>query len=284
MLQQRLTPQYLWISAALVSDGLVILSALWLGYEFRSLSPHALLPLDIYLGLAGVCMVCFWGIQAALGGYSPYRLLSRFDEWVTILVGLILAFGLVLSGVFFIRSISLSRLVLGYAGMLSLVGLTLSRAVLRQGLGWMRSRGWGTRRVLWVGDNLLLEDVVERLQRVPQLGFELMGWVGSPQDVPPDSLADHLPRVTDLACLSDYLQTHPEIAEIWFAQPHLATADLLLNLQSLHRPPLQVRLLPDILAFLTVNFSLQLLDGIPLLTLQLLPSSYWPNRFLKLGA
>jgi hypothetical protein len=75
----------------------------------------------------------------------------------------------------------------------------------------------------------------------------------------------------DLVHLIAYLQAHPEVQEVWFGQPELATAPLLLSLQTLS---VQVRLVPDILSFLTVNFSLQSLDGIPLLTLRQPPLRY----------
>lgn len=267
------------------------------------------MPIDVYRGLAAIGVLSFWGSVAGLGGYKESKRLSQFDELTTMILGLILAFGLVLAGAFFIRSISLSRLVVGYAGIIALFSLILTRTSLRRLMGWLRSQGYGIRHVLWIGQNPLLDDVLDRLQRSPQIGFHLIGQVlpdqeqkldptcqqtsqtiltptanptvfslthldRSPQTVP-------IPVVTELDHLCSYLQTHPQIKELWFAQPELATTDLFISLQCLDRSDLQIRLLPDILAFMTVNLTLQSLDGIPLLTLQETPLRSAHHRMLK---
>ncbi|MEN9225830.1 MAG: sugar transferase [Thermostichus sp. HHBFW_bins_43] len=291
-----LDPQRLWVPLACITDGLCIGLAFALAYYLRSLTPHRLLPWDVYAGLGLLTVLSYWGVQAGLGGYSETKRLSRFEEWASVLVGLSCTFGLVLAGAFFIRSVSLSRLVLGYAGLLALLELTLMRAGLRLGMGWLRSQGYGRRQVIWVGSNPILGEVLERLGRSPQLGFEVVAWAGEGTDFqgqvsnseggdplassgidPPFGNVDAIERI-ELAHLIAYLQSHPTIQEVWFGRPDLATAPLLLSLQALSR---QVRLVPDILAFLTVNLSLQSLDGIPLLTLRDPPLRYAHNRYLK---
>lgn len=263
-----------WLLLAWVSDGIGIGLAFGLGFGIRSLSPNDLMPIDVYLSLAAVCVISFWGILAGVGGYRKSVRLSPFDELVVMSVALLGSFGLVLAGAFFLRSISLSRLVLVYAAGLAFVSLTLTRTVIRLGLGWLRAQGYGIQQVLWVGADPLLPDVLDRLRRSPQLGFELVGYVGRDP-------SEHLPTVTDPDHLISYLQAHPPITELWFAEPQSATSELLLSLQYLGRTDLQIRLLPDILGFLTVKLSLQLLDGIPLLTVNPPPLRYWQNRAYK---
>jgi putative colanic acid biosynthesis UDP-glucose lipid carrier transferase len=323
----RLDLHRLWVPLACFGDGLCIWLAFGAGYWLRSLRPHQLLPWDVYAALGLLTALSYWGIQAGLGGYGESKRLSRFEEWASLLVGLGLTFGLVLAGAFFVRSVSLSRLVVGYAGLLALLSLTLVRVGLRLGMGWLCSRGYGRRQVIWVGSWSVLAEVLERLQRSPQLGFQVVAWAGVEQgsfeEDPPsqngDPCQDSYPVLNtarptsdgvksadrtlsgssrgtlsclcsqlepswsalerlDLVHLIAYLQAHPEVQEVWFGQPELATAPLLLSLQTLS---VQVRLVPDILSFLTVNFSLQSLDGIPLLTLRQPPLRYAHNRFLK---
>jgi putative colanic acid biosynthesis UDP-glucose lipid carrier transferase len=306
-----LDPHRFWVPLACFGDGFCIWLAFGTGYWLRSLRPHQLLPWDLYAGLGLLTVLSYWGIQAGLGGYSESKRLSRFEEWASLLVGLGSTFGLVLAGAFFIRSVSLSRLVVGYAGLLALLSLTLMRAGLRLGMGWLYSKGYGRRRVIWVGSQSVLAEVLERLGRTPQLGFEVVAWAGvnpvsfekdelekdekesrsqngDPFQPPhsrtpsrlreqPESFWPTLERL-DPGHLIAYLQAHPEVQELWFGQPDLATAPLLLSLQALS---VQVRLVPDILAFLTVNLSLQSLDGIPLLTLRDPPLRYVHNRWMK---
>ncbi len=281
-----LDPHRLWVPLAYFGDGLCIWLAFGAGYWLRSLRPHELLPWDVYAGLGLLTVLSYWGVQAGLGGYGESKRLSRFEEWASLLLGLGVTFGLVLAGAFFVRSVSLSRLVVGYAGLLALLGLTVMRAVLRLGMGWLYTHGQGRRRVIWVGSSLLLPEVLERLERCPALGFEIKAWAvaGDPlatvRAVGTESFQEALQKLErlDPTHLVAYVQAHPEIQEVWFGQPELANAPLLLALQALS---VQVRLVPDILGFLTVNLRLHSLDGIPLLTLRQPPLRYAHNRFLK---
>ncbi|MFS8819399.1 hypothetical protein NW805_02860 [Synechococcus sp. W60.1] len=112
----RLDLHRLWVPLACFGDGLCIWLAFGAGYWLRSLRPHQLLPWDVYAALGLLTALSYWGIQAGLGGYGESKRLSHFEEWASLLVGLGLTFGLVLAGAFFVRSVSLSRLVVGYAG------------------------------------------------------------------------------------------------------------------------------------------------------------------------
>ena len=273
-----LDPHHLWVPLACFGDGLCIWLAFGAAYWLRSLGPHQLLPWDVYAGLGLLTVLSYWGVQAGLGGYGESKRLSRFEEWASLLLGLGVTFGLVLAGAFFVRSVSLSRLVVGYAGLLALLGLTVMRAALRLGMGWLYARGQGRRRVIWVGSGLLLAEVLERLERCPALGFEVKAWAvaGDPSAPEPGPL-QKLERL-EPAHLVAYVQAHPEIQEVWFGQPQLASAPLLLSLQALS---VQVRLVPELLSFLTVNLQFHSLDGIPLLTLRQPPLRYAHNRFLK---
>ncbi len=290
----------LWSVLALLTDGIGVLASFFGGYGLRSLRPHELLPLDVYWGLAGICVLCLWGILGLMGGYAPSRLLSWFEEWIKVVLALGLAFGILLVGAFFVRSVSLSRLVVGYAGILAAVSLSLSRGLLRGLMGWLRARGYGIRRVVWVGNPTLVAEVRRRLARSPQLGFELVAQVhGDPQKPEPQA-ADLAPRPDledpdledlDLEDLIPWLEHRLDVNEVWFAQPSLATAEHLLALRAMAERParlqqghdLLVRILPDVLNYLSVNLRLQMLDGIPLLTLGSPPLSYPLNRILKRG-
>lgn len=280
----RIPPALVWPTLALISDGLGITLSFWGGYGLRSLSPNDLLPLDVYLGLAGVCVLCFWGILALIGGYAASKLISRFDEWLKVVLALGLAFGILLAGAFFVRSISLSRLVMAYAGILAGVSLTLSRWGIRAGMGWLRSQGYGIRRVVWVGSSGLLTEVRQRLVRAPQLGFEIVAQAESETE-DSDPSRQSAQSCLNLEHLLTWMGSHREVNEVWFAQPHLATTERLLGLRELadQGRDLQVRLLPDMLNYLSVNVSFQLLDGIPLLTLGSPPLSSGLNRLLKRG-
>ncbi|GAB4214991.1 MAG: undecaprenyl-phosphate glucose phosphotransferase [Synechococcales cyanobacterium] len=260
-----------------------MLAAWPLAYGVRALSPHQLLPLDVYMGFGILSLGCYWAVALGLGAYREQRRLSRIDEWVTALTSLAISMGLVLSAAFFIRSLSLSRLLMVYATLLAATGMLLLRTLWRSVWQAWQQQGLGLRSVLWVGSPRLLTDVVDRLHHCPQLGFRLVGQV-----VDPESAAAPLAQVPELpypptvatpATLFEYLADHPELEEVWFGDP--PDMEVLLRLHYQGSRPYRVRLVPDVLGVVTTHLQLESLDGLPVLSLEDPPLRHPGNRLLK---
>ncbi|MEN9271178.1 MAG: sugar transferase [Thermostichales cyanobacterium HHBFW_bins_127] len=271
----------LWLWLAGIGDGLAVLAAWPLAYGIRSLVPHSLLPLDVYMGFGILSLGCYWGVGWSLGCYRQERRLSAFDELLTALTALGLSMGLVLGAAFFIRSLSLSRLLIVYATVLSSVGILASRGLWRAWLYRCRRRGLGLKDVLWVGHHPALADVVDRLHHCPQLGFRLVGYVApAPFPIPSDYQdLPFPPWVATPTTWQDYLQQHPNIAEIWFGDPPGAAE--LWQLQYHSCRPYRLRVVPHGLGVITTHLTLSSLDGIPMLTLQDPPLRQPWNRLQK---
>lgn len=59
--------------------------------------------------------------------------------------------------------------------LLSSVGLVLSRSFIRYGAGWLRNRGYNTRRVAVAGDLPAGQMLLDSFRHEPWLGFEVAG-------------------------------------------------------------------------------------------------------------
>jgi len=278
---QHLSLDHLWVLLAVFTDGLVVLSAWPLAYGIRSWMPHALWPLDVYMGFGILSLGCYWGVAWSLGSYRQDRRLAAVDEWLTALTSLGLSMGLVLAAAFFIRSLSLSRLVIAYATLLASGGILGTRGLWRYWLYRCRQRGMGLKDILWVGHHPVFADVVDRLYHCPQLGFRLVGHVADSPFVPPPDYQDlpFPPLVANLQTWLDYLKNHPTISEIWFGEPP-SPADLL-YLQYQSSRSYRLRVVPHGLGIVTTHLTLSSLDGIPMLTLEDPPLRHPFNRWQK---
>ncbi|WP_218081293.1 undecaprenyl-phosphate glucose phosphotransferase [Anthocerotibacter panamensis] len=261
----------------LASDALSVLGAYLISYRLRALAPNTLPDLEVYFTLGAANALSLVGVAWVLGLYRPSKRQSRFDENVTVLVALGLAVALVLVGAFFIRSVSLSRLVIAYTLPLAGVFCVSGRLLLRMVDDWARSNGLGMRRVLILGAGSQACEVGERLAANPNLGFLLAGYLQAPDETPVAGLT-LLGAVNDLALV---LATRT-VDEVWFALGELPRARLAELIAVLHGYPLvQMRLVPGVVELLTTHLVVDSLGGIPLLTLRETPLRRWSNRFLK---
>src|SRR5207302_1662680 len=106
-----------------------------------------------------------------------------------LLAQLSLASDLVLIGAcwveaYFLRGYEYSRLVILYFWVLSIVTVSLSRAVFREALRFARRRGHILRHGLIVGSGEVAAEVVRMLRRRPDVGIQLRGLVGDRPEVP----------------------------------------------------------------------------------------------------
>jgi putative colanic acid biosysnthesis UDP-glucose lipid carrier transferase len=262
------------VPLTLLSDGLSVLGAYGVSYWLRSLFPNALPELAVYLTLGVANSLSLWLVFWALGLYQPKQRESRFDENIYALLGLVLAVALILVGVFFVRSVSLSRLVIVYILPIAGLFMVLGRLLLRSFSDWARSHGYGVRQVMIIGTSALAQSAAQRLGLNPGLGYQVVGHIGNTTETPMTLLGE-------LADLHQALTQYP-VDEVWFALgevPRQTLADLLAVVQQ--RPEVQIRFVPEVVELLTTTLVMDSLGGVPLLSLRETPLRRWFNRFLK---
>ncbi len=245
-------------------------------YWLRSLEPNSLQP-QVYVGLtASSCLIVVF-IFAFFGLYQKKRRESRFDEAVFVLLGVGISLGIVLAGVFFIRSISISRLILLYTFGITAFLLVSARLGLQGFDEWMRNRGFGLKRLLILGTSLSAQTLGERLERNLSLGYEVVGYLTDTKD--------DLSKYKVLGTV-DELATHLTLAdpidEVWLAlpeKPGQEVAHLIATIKS--QTSVDIKILPDVLEFFTLRLDVDSLGGMTMLTLRDTSLRKASNRVLK---
>ncbi|MBI4240861.1 MAG: undecaprenyl-phosphate glucose phosphotransferase [Candidatus Rokubacteria bacterium] len=235
-------------------------------------------PLGPYLVLV-VPIAVVWAVAfRAFGLYRPRRLKSRLAEWIDIAKASSLGC-LVLVAVmeFFFRSFEFSRLVILYFWVLSVVSVSLSRAVFREALRFARRRGYNLRYALIVGSGELARTVVERLGQRPDVGLQVAGLVGDEKDAT-DSAVKRLGGYGDLRSVMERLT----VDRVILALPHEDYARLPLILDEIGDDPVAIHFVPDFLRFASLRGGVEEFEGLPFIHLRESPLHGW-NLVLKRG-
>ncbi|MCB1302687.1 MAG: hypothetical protein KDK37_00325, partial [Leptospiraceae bacterium] len=114
--------------------------------------------------------------------YQPSRSRHPARETVQIGQGVFLNLVIILAFLFFYRGASLSRLVIAYTAVLSLLLHSLGHAVFRMYLIRLRQRGVSVRTILIVGSGHLAHLFYEKVRRNEIYGYRVLGCVGSKRD------------------------------------------------------------------------------------------------------
>jgi Undecaprenyl-phosphate glucose phosphotransferase len=237
---------------------------------------HGVPPLAPYLYLL-LPIVLVWAVAfRAFDLYRPRRLGSRVAEWVDIAKASTLG-SLILVAImtFFFRAFDFSRLVIVYFWVLSIVSVSVSRAVFREALRVARRRGYNLRYALIVGSGALAETVVQRFRQRPDVGLFVLGVVGDDKEglAPPSRW---LGGYADLRRVLD----QQEVDHVILALPHEDAGRLPMLLAEIGDDPVTIHVVPDVIRFASLRGGVEEFEGVPFIHLRESPLHGW-NRVLK---
>jgi Undecaprenyl-phosphate glucose phosphotransferase len=268
-------------SVLLLAD-LAAVAACWLvayGYRFfldPIPAPRGIPSLRPYLLLL-LPMVLIWPIAFRLFGlYRPRRIGTRLAEVMEIAKACSVSVLTLTALTFFIRGFEFSRLVLLYFWFLSIVGLSLMRGLFREGLRFLRRRGYNLRYAVLVGWGDVAEEVLRGLDRHPELGIRMRGCFLDPAagiapgDLPVLGGLDSLPKAL----------REESIDHVFIALPLEASSRLPDILKGVEDVPVDVRVIPDTLRYVSLRGGIEEFEGLPIIQLQGSPVFGW-DRVLK---
>jgi Undecaprenyl-phosphate glucose phosphotransferase len=208
-----------------------------------------------YLALMpGVVLV--WGLVfESLGVYGSRRILRRVDEALLLLKAHTLSFLIFLSFLFLVTGHTYSRAVLLLFLGLSGAGLLSFRLALRSILRFLRRRGHNLRTVVIVGRGALADTVAELIQAYPDLGLRIVGRVEAQGE--------------GNICLKDldrFLEKHPP-DQVILAILHEDYAHLEPVLRLLKAYAVELMLVPEVYAHLTLGCTVEDFEGLPVVHL-----------------
>lgn len=176
----------LWIPLLAVLADLIALEIAFIGsYVFRFYGPLAkwvpitkgLPKFSIYFMCSLVALLVWFLVFSRLGYYRWHWTRRISEIWQRVFNGVSLGMIILLAGIFFIRAVSYSRLVVGLVWASAIVMVFAERFLLHSILRKMFRRGKGGRRVAIFGQGLSADMLEKVMTSRPELGHRLVGWL-----------------------------------------------------------------------------------------------------------
>jgi Undecaprenyl-phosphate glucose phosphotransferase len=263
---------------------MVLISVAWMGAYYLRFHAGLIPPtkgvpsFEPYFALL-VPIIMIWGVAFKVFDlYRPRRISSHLSEIWDITKACSSATLMVIALSFFLRQFEYSRLVIMLFWSLSIVLITISRWSFRELLRFFRRRGYNLRYALVVGAGQLGQELAVKLSCHRELGVKVIGYLTRR----PEKIGRSLRGIKVLGTydqLSEVLSAYP-VDQVFLTLPCDAygTAEKILHF--LQGQTVDVRIVPDLLQFMTLQRQAELFDGLPIVTLQATPLYGW-NQLLK---
>jgi Undecaprenyl-phosphate glucose phosphotransferase len=272
-----------FFKSLMVANDLLFLSlAWWAAFLFRFRSGLFSWP-EIYVFrhyvIAWVLILPIWVIVfELLDLYRPRRISTHLRETADIVKGSGLALLIFLGIIFLLRDVILSRFVVVTFWIAGVAFLNLSHVICREGLRFLRRRGYNLRHVVIIGAPVQAKRLMDKLHWHRHLGLRVVAayLVGEDTaETKPDGVALLKSRFQLLA-----LVRSGDIDQVFITLP-LDEAARLREIPSwLEDEPVTLHFVPDLGDFATLRGSTEEFDGLHIITLQGSPLDGW-NAILK---
>jgi exopolysaccharide biosynthesis polyprenyl glycosylphosphotransferase len=219
-------------------------------------------------------MAVLWPIVYYFYGlYQVRRNRSRVEEALSVFVATALATLLLAGLATFYRGFSYSRLVLLFFFALDVLFVFAGRTAIRRYLEEAWRHGVGVRRVLVVGAGRLGRAVVDKFLEHPEAGLRAVGFA---DDDPAKRETSHrgLPVLGTTAEVASIVDARG-VDTVFLALPLDAHRTMLAVLQEVGRTVADVRVVPDLLQYITFRAGVEDLDGLPVVHLTQVPLTGW---------
>jgi Undecaprenyl-phosphate glucose phosphotransferase len=275
----------LWLVLALVAgDAAAAVVAFLAAYGIRFWTPLIPVPLGIppigpYLFLL-LPLVPLHALALRVAGLYEYRHeRTKADEYFQVLQGITLATLLLVASTFFIRQFSYSRWVILLFWGLDIAFVYGVRLAIREVVRGMRRHGRFVRNALVVGAGPLGQEVVRRLRGHPEFGVRVVGYLDDRQ--PGGERFEGKEILGGYEAVTQVLRDH-RVDQLFLALPMEAHHEMLKILNALEGELVDVRIVPDILQFVTLRSAVEELEGLPVISLAQSPITGW-HRIAKRG-
>lgn len=223
------------------------------------------------------------------GLYQSRRGRSQVDEIVTILLAVLLATVLLSVVIAWYRPpaapgsheyFTYSRAFLGLFALVDLLFVAGTRMLARWAMRRVRAKGHNLQRILVVGAGSLGREITQKILAHREMGFEVVGFL----DDDPGKLGTLVCGVPVLGTLRQAAEVLAarSIDQVFLALPLEAHKKLLQLLELMARECVEIRLVPDVLQYATLNATLEDVDGTPVINLSQVPLQGW-NSMVKRG-
>ncbi|MDH3522933.1 MAG: undecaprenyl-phosphate glucose phosphotransferase [Acidobacteriota bacterium] len=281
--QRHKITSIIYLCGDLVATAGAFFAAWYLRFETGIFAVAGRPEYERYLALLPVILVLWPVVYYFHGLYQVQRGRSRSDEAINLIVAIILASLLLSFAVVWMRPVAKEGVpyaIFGYsrgflallAGLNAVFGIA-ARNSIRLVLRRFRLSGHNLQRILIVGAGTLGREVARKLIRNREFGFQVVGFL---DDDP--GKADHsFEGVAVLGTLDavDALLQEQRIDQVFIALPLEAHRKTLRVLRVVGRECVEVRIVPDVLQYATLQAKVEDLDGTPVINLSQVPLQGW---------
>jgi Undecaprenyl-phosphate glucose phosphotransferase len=221
-------------------------------------------PFKTYAALSPLVGILWLVVFSWMKIYDTRRIVGRVDEMLAVLRAHGLSLLLFVAVTYFFDDYKYSRLVVAYFGFSAAAVLVVFRLALRSGLRHLRGRGYNWRKVLAVGQGSTLEALVQRLDRFPELGLQVVGVITSERS---DATAFCGKPVLGHFHQIPAVIAREKVDEVLIALGPGDSHETDAILEHLKDETVDIRLVPDVLRYVTLGCEVEDFDGMPVVRL-----------------
>lgn len=262
-----------------VSDFVLFNVAFVLAYLARyrwewllEVEPQNFVPFNSYRGqqllLTGLLAIIF----TQLGVWRRRRGELWLDEMARISYATAMGFALIMAYTFFFRPLAVSRLMLFWAALLTLVLLGVVRLIRRWSLLASYRRGHLVDDVLLVGSGEPMRSVMRTLLARPDLGFRAIGYLCEGPDEA-NLGVDRIPNLGHWRRLKRILLQNPQLHTVFIAFPLTEHALIVRLVRICQKRGVNVQVAPDLFQLSFRHVELNNMGGIPMMGVRPKPIS-----------
>ncbi|WP_422658499.1 undecaprenyl-phosphate glucose phosphotransferase [Paenibacillus sp. EC2-1] len=256
------------------------LMAWWVKFESGWFPYEKPLPIESYamwsLIYGGVAIIV--GIMLTL--YSPKRKKRFADEFLKIFQTHFIGMFILLSLMFFVKEVNISRAYLAIYMVLNVVSIILYRYFLKKTLKHFREKGFNRQFILIVGAGTLGKTFYNNLKQYPELGYEVIGFLDDYQQWEDDDTKRYKPIVGTVDDL-DVVLNRLMIDEVVLALPLNAHDKYPEIIATCEKAGVRTLIIPDFFDFLPARPMFDNFAGMPMINVRDIPLDLVGNRLFK---
>jgi exopolysaccharide biosynthesis polyprenyl glycosylphosphotransferase len=204
--------------------------------------------------------------------YLPRRGNSFSDEFFAIIRIVVIGLLVLMTGAFFYRAFSYSRLVFGILGITAVIFLAAVRFILSKFEQWWYGKGNDLKRVIIVGTGSIAHNICKSLIKNRKVGYEALGYCSI--DGNSKNLMAGIPYLGSIDSIPELIKTQ-NVDVILVAldeYEHSNLANLVRDTQGLN---VEIMMVPDILELMTSLVQIKHIEGVPFLGIKSPALSTW---------
>ncbi len=236
-------------------------------------------PIEEYIYTSFIIMPILLWLLHRRNLYKPRRGNTFTDEFVLIVRIVIIGLLVLMTGAFFYRTFSYSRLVVGILGITLIVFLSISRFIVIKFEQWWYAQGKDLRRIAIIGCSDTALKIYDSISKNSKLGYKPLGYCTI--DGNTNNNMGTVPYLGQLSSvpIADIIKSHHiDVLLIALSErEHTYLSDLVRNCQGLN---VEIMMVPDILDLMTSHVKIKHIEGIPFLGIKSPSLSTW-NFIIK---